>query len=201
MYGTDDTKQLAKAGSIQNAPHYAGVHREKRRVVCGVSCERDNPSSRTESAYPADHIDPRHPAPAQVNQSDVGLVAKEAMNGVVRITGFANHREIRLSSDRLDQSFANETMLRDVHQTDGHRRHGLQSTDHTEVEVPAMFMTRAAESSELGIGMFGHAMVDGVGDRLPWMVDMRAVLTIGFHLKHLWENLVPASSFKGRFHC
>jgi hypothetical protein len=121
MNGTDDTKQLAKAGSIHNAAHYSCVQREKSRVVGGASCYRNNPSSRTERAHPADHFNPRHPAPAKVHQSDVGLMAKEAMNGVVRITCFANHREIGLSSDRSDYSFANETMFPDIDQTDPHR--------------------------------------------------------------------------------
>jgi hypothetical protein len=66
----------------------------------GLAC--NNPSSRTERAHPADHINPRHPAPAKVHQSDVGLMAEEALNGVVRITCFANDREIGLSTDRSD---------------------------------------------------------------------------------------------------
>jgi hypothetical protein len=102
MNGTDDMKQLAKAGSIHNATHHARVQREKRRVVGGASCYRNDPSGRTESAHLANHINPRHPAPAKVHQSDVGLMAKEAMNGVVRITCFANHREIGLRSDGSD---------------------------------------------------------------------------------------------------
>jgi hypothetical protein len=102
MNGTDDTKQLAKAGSIYDATHHACVQRKKRGVVGSASCDRDDPSRRTERANPADHVNPRHPAPAKVHQSDIGLMAKDAMNGVDRITCFANHREIGLSSDRSD---------------------------------------------------------------------------------------------------
>jgi hypothetical protein len=100
MNGTDDTKQLAKAGSIDNATHHACVQRQKRRVVSGASRDRNNPGSRAERAHPADRIDPRHPAPAQVHQNDVGLMSNEATSRVARLTGFANHRDIWQSRDR-----------------------------------------------------------------------------------------------------
>ena len=121
MNGTNDTEQFVQARSIQNATHHACVQREKRRVVGRASCDRNNPSGRAERAHLADRVDPRHATPAQVHQSDIGLMTTEATDGVGRITCFANHIEICLSSYRPDQSFANETMCRDIDQTDCHR--------------------------------------------------------------------------------